>query len=776
MNTRKIPLQVKSDRVIELFARDIYQSPLSLLRENVQNAFDAILMRKRDGDEFSPKIDVRLCAETVTVSDNGNGMTPDELERNYWYAGNSGKNTEDARNAGVVGTFGIGAMANFGIADRLEVETESSATGERSRSSVDKENLSINQECIDLLSLDSRGEPGTTVTASLAPDEQLDVDEARQYLSDFVSLLMVPVYVNGIQESGRSVEEIVPLPPISWRGQSHETAGRLTADVDLAVAQDGAVWVRLDSITWSGCEMQGSMTLRSDMPGLRTYRNGFGLATVGATTAYQFGGVVDLMELYPTAGREALTSTSMQLLQSMLTHVDEIVSRLLSGRPECDSSTAFMNWVVSNSRYDLCDRLQIGTDGDERLELNIVKADVDREFRTYSGTDRGLIEQLSSDESPLLLIARYDPRRRCQREYIQLYCAGHVSEIVDEPQVTETLPDLSYSGSEYGILFRIQSILDKDYLLSSEVHFGHISHRIPLIAEEVDGKVVITVERDLSAIEVIVGLYENEYSAFGAMVGDFVRSVVFPRISRYVPTSQTHGTQAFLQMIRRQREPFEYERDDITEFPELAFWDDVRNDRISIAEAIKRTMTTSRSDVQVLDLASAASMGDVLPDVAANQGALQRDSQGDELALEALPAIIRSDVSCGAKLLTIPAGEPDLAGYRCFLALGRKAREDKAEFFLQPHTTSIVWGGQRVLFIFAHRSEDYGLYYDLESRTLISNEPSGGRYPTCTIFLANQVYIPIPANIQSCFLPSEGERKRFLVRDDLLSVGSRIRE
>ena len=198
------------------------------------------------------------CApETVTVSDNGNGMTADELERNYWYAGNSGKNTEDARNAGVVGTFGIGAMANFGIAERLEVETESSATGERSRSSVDKENLSINQECIDLVSLDSRGEPGTTVTASLAPDGQLDVDEARQYISDFVSLLVVPVYVNGIQESGRCADEIVPLPPISWRGQSHETAGRLAANVDLAVAQDGAVWVRLDSITWSGCEMQG---------------------------------------------------------------------------------------------------------------------------------------------------------------------------------------------------------------------------------------------------------------------------------------------------------------------------------------------------------------------------------------------------------------------------------------------------------------------------------------------------------------------------------------
>ena len=75
-----------------------------------------------------------------------------------------------------------------------------------------------------------------------------------------------------------------------------------------------------------------------------------------------------------------------------------------------------------------------------------------------------------------------------------------------------------------------------------------------------------------------------------------------------------------------------------------------------------------------------------------------------------------------------------------------------------------------------HRTAEYGLYYDLEARTMISDEPGGGRFPTCTIFLANQVYIPVPPAIQSCFLPAEGERKRFLVRDDLLSVGWEVAE
>ena len=727
-------------------------------------------MRKRDGGDFSPRIDVRLDTNTVTVSDNGIGMTAEELEKNYWFAGNSGKNSQDAREAGVVGTFGIGAMANFGVAERLEVETESAASGDRSRSSVAKEDLSINQECIDLVPLASKGEPGTTVTALLTPDGQMDVETARGYISDFVSLLDVPVYVNESKESGRSAEEIVPLPPGSKRGSSHERAGRLGANVDLAVGQNGSVWVQLDSITWSDQEMRGSMTLRSDMPGLRTYRNGFGLATVGVMSAYQFGGVVNLMELYPTAGREALTLTSMQLLQSMLTEVDKIVSWLLSGKPECDSSTAFMNWVVSNARYDLCDRLRIGTDDEEYIELGAVRADTEREYRTYAGTDKSLISQLSNNESPLLLIARYNPRRDCQREYLTRFCGDHVSEISDEPQVTVVLPGRDHNRSEYAILFRIQSILEKDYHLSSEVRFGHISHRVPVFVEKTEESIVITVERELSAVEIMARLYENEYSAFDGMVVDFVRGIIFPRISPYVPSSQTHGTQAFLQMLRRRREPFEYERDDIQEFPDLAFWDDVRNDRISVAEAIRRTMAISRRDVQVLDSGSAASMGDVLPDVAANQVVLRNDSKDEEFEQHALPAIIRTDVSCSAKLLTIPDTQPALAGYKCFLALGRKAKEDRAEFFLQPHTTSIVWGGQRVLFIFAHRSVVYGLYYDIESRTLISEEPGGGRYPTCTIFVANQVYIPIPATIQTAFLPKTGERKRFLVRDDLLSV------
>ena len=39
-------LQIDIKKVINLLAKDIYDSPYALLRENLQNAYDAVLMRK----------------------------------------------------------------------------------------------------------------------------------------------------------------------------------------------------------------------------------------------------------------------------------------------------------------------------------------------------------------------------------------------------------------------------------------------------------------------------------------------------------------------------------------------------------------------------------------------------------------------------------------------------------------------------------------------------------------------------------------------------------
>jgi len=119
-------------------------------------------------------------------------------------------------------------------------------------------------------------------------------------------------------------------------------------------------------------------------------------------------------------------------------------------------------------------------------------------------------------------------------------------------------------------------------------------------------------------------------------------------------------------------------------------------------------------------------------------------------------------------LLTVRDDEPAIYGYRCFIAVSERTREERGDFFLQPHSTSIVWGGQKILFIFEHHSGEFGLYYDLQAGHVVSAQSGGGPYSTATIVLRDKIFIPVPDDIASTFIPSEAERKRFEVRSDLL--------
>src|ERR1700733_5518604 len=120
-----IVFQVETTRVLQILTREIYDSPLALLRENLQNAYDAVRMRFVKSGQLSDggRIDVTIGDGQIAITDNGIGMDETVLRENFWKAGSSGKHSDVAREAGVVGTFGIGAMANFGVCTRLVVET-----------------------------------------------------------------------------------------------------------------------------------------------------------------------------------------------------------------------------------------------------------------------------------------------------------------------------------------------------------------------------------------------------------------------------------------------------------------------------------------------------------------------------------------------------------------------------------------------------------------------------------------------------------------------------
>ena len=763
--SNSIPLGVDISRMIEVLAAQIYPTPFALLRENVQNSFDAVLLRRHLGQQFDPCIDVRIEPQSIQVVDNGIGMSREDLREHFWRAGSSSKNTEAARAAGVVGTFGIGAMANFGIAEELRVVSESAVAHERTASSASRSLLSVTEDCISLEAQPSTGSPGTTITAIMKATDAIDVAEAKAYISQFVAFLPIGVYVNGTKVSQQPVEDSVPALVATWSVSEREVdlGDGLTADIELTGAVNGDVRIDLHGIRSGSGESDGRMILRQGMGHLRTFRSGFGLATTSVGSAYGFGGIADLLFLQPTAGREALTTESMELLQRIVSGVDEFVSLHLAERPESNASTPFVRWVAKRGRYDLCSNLRVRIEPGDTLTLGQIREQFEKEVMlAYFGRDTATIQH-ASEERPILMVTRGSPRRDCETEYLRRYCL--IEELFDEPNVLESKSDADTSISERALAFRLVSILSSDYFLEARIRFGKISHGVPVLVTERDTPVEIFLDPSGTSVQVMLELYKSQFEAFADMTKDFARTMIFPRISDLVPTAKRKGAEAFLKAIHRPREVFEYEAADLESLTSL--WKDYLSGRLSMQQAAHRSNRVATRSYQEFDSTAAGAVRDVVPDVIDNQSVI---GQEDGFQHGPSPPIQRLDIKTDKRLLTIEGHETPLLNYRCFLALTDRVYREKGEFFLQPHRTSVVWGGQKILFIFEHHSGEFGLYYDLQARNLISDQSSGGPMESCTLVMKNRIFIPIPPHIQAMFLPLHNEKKRFEVRCDILHI------
>ena len=141
-NRRSGGISVETAHIFPIIKKWLYSEKDIFLRELVSNAADAVTKHKRlislgeiEGDDETYRITVTVdkTAGTLTVSDNGIGMTEDELIR---YLGNialSGAldfinkyEGEKENNAtGIIGHFGLGFYSAFMVADTVEVVTKS---------------------------------------------------------------------------------------------------------------------------------------------------------------------------------------------------------------------------------------------------------------------------------------------------------------------------------------------------------------------------------------------------------------------------------------------------------------------------------------------------------------------------------------------------------------------------------------------------------------------------------------------------------------------------
>ena len=187
---KKKQFKAESKKLLDLMINSIYTNKEIFLRELISNASDAIdklyyrsLTDKKikiDSEKFEIKISIDKDNRTITIEDNGCGMTEDELENNLGTIAKSGslafKEENKNKNIDIIGRFGVGFYSAFMVSDEIEVLSKSpdSDTAYLWKSSG-ADGYIINEAEKDSL--------GTKITLHLKKDTE--EDNFSDYLNDY---------------------------------------------------------------------------------------------------------------------------------------------------------------------------------------------------------------------------------------------------------------------------------------------------------------------------------------------------------------------------------------------------------------------------------------------------------------------------------------------------------------------------------------------------------------------------------------------------------------
>jgi len=224
---KKGGISVETEHIFPIIKKWLYSEKEIFLREIVSNAADAITKLKRlaslgkyeaTGDGYRIDVSFNKTEKTLTVSDNGIGMTAEELEKYICNMALSGAvefiekyegESEDNKN-GIIGHFGLGFYSSFMVADTVEIVT-ASYTGAPA----------VHWECGEDGSYTVYGDAertrGTSVIMHVNDDsaEYLTEGKLREVLNKYCAFMPVEIYLTDEEkeeEEKEGEEKTAPSP------------------------------------------------------------------------------------------------------------------------------------------------------------------------------------------------------------------------------------------------------------------------------------------------------------------------------------------------------------------------------------------------------------------------------------------------------------------------------------------------------------------------------------------------------------------------------------
>ena len=201
-------ISVDSENLFPIIKKWLYSDKDIFLRELVSNGCDAVTKLKKlasigeaqidESEKFKVTVSIFKDAKKLVISDNGIGMTAEEIDKYINQIAFSGASDflskykeEDDKGSQIIGHFGLGFYSAFMVADSVEIDSLSYQDGAKAAKWTCDGSMEF-----DLTDGD-RTERGTTITLNIAEDSKEFLEEStiRQILHKYCAFLPIEIYV-----------------------------------------------------------------------------------------------------------------------------------------------------------------------------------------------------------------------------------------------------------------------------------------------------------------------------------------------------------------------------------------------------------------------------------------------------------------------------------------------------------------------------------------------------------------------------------------------------
>lgn len=754
------PIDVDLEKILPILATEIYTTPFAFLRENVQNAFDAVQIQMyRDGSTGitrDHRIVIRIDANVVSVTDSGIGMTAEDLRKLFWSIGNSGKHTEEAQSAGVVGTFGIGGMANFGVCSRLEVTSKTQASSNAVRCWAERSQLSASKECVFYEVGPPNTPNGTTVTGTLL--QTVTIEQVSQYLTPIVQFLDVPIEVNGQCLSGK------PFPAVD---RSEGTAvdivhGVAHLRVFLRVLQNGQAQCEVEELTWNGTRTPIRAAFRTTGGVVAAYQHGFMLANVPVSSVFGLSGSIDCKRLRPTAGREAVTDESRNFVQHLLLAIEKGLAEYIAAQPGLpEQFSAFYRYLCQFKRWELAESATIRVyASNHRVPLSDLKvADTGRVFFARDSHDHAIMQAYRENGKTVAILSTDGHRRKVETNFLTTYCQA--TQLEDRVTCIRMVEDLPWS--DLALKYRLHEKLRRQYLIENlRIRSGELTHgaMIWAPAKKSTGELVLFLDFRHEHVKRLVGLRDS--LSFDAVCDIFIRDYVLSHLENAFPELQKRDFDSMLRKLQSSVECFEVDPTDVSRLNQLAAITKMSPETVAAVLGARRSGRPVPASVGCSDIARVS-------DVVQEPSSKSVDEMREEFTLRLLE--LETDK---VKILDARDANPGIGLGKFYLALTRDAHVLYRRIFLERNpSTDFSWGGYRAGYLFYSEGMSV-VYYDIQFEGLVALDDGKPRSGTLSLghrplVSRDMVYLPVPASFERMMVPTE-TTLRFTIQHQIMGI------